>query len=134
MTTAPDGIEPLDAVQLTHWGSIRYKLVLFVAVLVVLTTLALTLGAYAFVHRLLLHAVRDRLTLDAANRSEMLYAYIQQQHERVSLVASRTRLRQLLQDYETGALAADSFREQSSRILNDARRSTGGFVAIWIVD
>jgi len=96
MATAPDGMEPLDAIRFSRWGSIRYKLVLFVTVLVVLTTLALTLGAYVFVHRLLLNEVRDRLTLDAANWSEMLYAYIQQQHERVALVASRTKLRQLL--------------------------------------
>jgi hypothetical protein len=45
-------MEQLDAIPFTRWGSIRYKLVLFVATLVLLTTLALTLGAYVFVHRL----------------------------------------------------------------------------------
>jgi signal transduction histidine kinase/CheY-like chemotaxis protein len=115
-------------------SSIRHKLVLFVAALVVLTTLALTFGGYLFVRQLLLEEGRDRLTLNAANRGAMLQIYIQQQHERVALVASRTRLRQLLQQYLEGAIPHEPFQAQSRRILNDARESTRGFVAIWITD
>jgi len=115
-------------------SSIRQKLAVFVAALVVLTILALTLSGYLFIRQLLLNGVRERLTLDTASRSEMLQAYIQQQHERVALVASRTKLRQLLQQFLDGSIALEPFQTESGRILNDARRSTGGFQAIWITN
>jgi CheY-like chemotaxis protein len=86
------------------------------------------------VHQFLLAGVRDWLTLDAANRVEMLRAYIKQQQERVALVASRTQLRHLLQQYLEGTLSPEPFQEQSRRILNDARKSTEGYLAIWITN
>jgi hypothetical protein len=103
-------------------GSIRRQLVVFVAALVIFTALALTLGGYLVVQQFLLAGVRDWLTLDAANRVEMLRAYIQQQQERVALVASRTQLRHFLQQYLEGTLSPAPFQEQS-RLLSVVSRA-----------
>ncbi|MEX2213305.1 MAG: response regulator [Phycisphaeraceae bacterium] len=114
--------------------SIRTKLAVFVSVLVVFTVVLLAGGGYVFVRGLLYEGARERLTADARGRRDLLRAYISQQHERASLVASRTRFRQLLAGHLDGTIVTDTFRKDSRLILEDAKAGTQGFTAIWTTD
>lgn len=110
--------------------SIRLKLTLLVIGAVVLTVAALSLASYTFAHRTLRHEIHERLSVIVSDRQKLLLSYIHQQQERVSLMASRTRFRQLLGEGFDGAGSAEELR----RILDDARRSASGIRAIWVTD
>jgi len=114
--------------------SIRWKLTLFVSCVVALTAASLSVASYVFARRTLRQQINDRLTVVVADRQKLLFGFIQQQQERVSLVASRTRLRQFLDELATGQVAVERFREETRRILEDAQRGSGGCKAIWIAD
>src|SRR5438046_135798 len=114
--------------------SVRLKLAALVAIMVSLTVLGLSAASYEFARVTLRKQIHDRLSVVVSDRHRLLLNYIQQQQERVRLVSSRTRLRQALSDFAAGQLTADKFREESRRILEDARGSAQGLVAIWITD
>ncbi len=90
------------------------------------------LAAGAFARSTARDEIDQRLVLAASDRQALLQLYVRQQQERVALVASRTRLRQLIGDHAAGKTPADEFRRQSDQILTDAQRSAEGFVAISI--
>lgn len=115
-----------------HPISIVWKLTLFVGTLAVLIASALSGAGYFFARAMLREQIEDRLTIVAAGRQALLLNFIEQQKERVALVASRTRLRQLLGDHAAGKIPPDEFRTETAKILLDAQKSTDGFVAIWI--
>jgi len=114
--------------------SIWLKLALFVGVLVILTSGVLIWTAYIFARDMLVDQIHARLTVTASDRQTLLLAYIRQQHERVRLVASRTRLRQLLQERTEDKIADETFRAGSRPILVDAQQSAGDFLVIGITD
>jgi signal transduction histidine kinase/CheY-like chemotaxis protein/HPt (histidine-containing phosphotransfer) domain-containing protein len=74
------------------------------------------------------------LLVAATDRHSMVLAFVEQQHERVSLVASRTKLRNLVAQFRHGEISDQAMRDGTRPILEDARRSTDGFRSIWIVD
>lgn len=113
---------------------IRAKVSLFVAALLVLTTVSLGVAAFVISSRMLDEQIDHRLTVIAADRQKLLSAYIQQQHERVALVASRTQFRKLAESYLNGELDREQFLPQSQKIITDAQSSTADFEAIWLVD
>ena len=76
--------------------------------------------------------LREELSLHGAGLRELIRTYAAHQQERVSLVASRTRLRQLLHARLDGEVEAEPFLTQTRRILLDARKSTDGFLDIRI--
>src|SRR3972149_693920 len=102
--------------------SIRARLTFYVAALCIGSSAILSWIGYASAEKTLREQIDRRLTAVASDRRKMLSAYIEQQQERLSLVASRTRLRQLLQELRDGAIAEAPFREEARRILEDARR------------
>ena len=112
--------------------SVRGKLTCFVVLSVTFATVALTLGGYGYVREMLRDNLRERLHLHGEGLREVVRAYAGQQEERVSLVASRTRLRQLLRQRLDGEIARAPFVEQTRRILLDAQRSTRGFLDVRI--
>lgn len=114
--------------------SLRLKLTLFVAAIVVLTAGALSVASYVFARRILRAQIHDRLSVVANDRQKLLLGYVQQQQERVALVASRTRLRQMIEQFGAGRLDAETFRTETRRILLDAQGSSPGLLAIWITD
>ncbi len=61
-----------------------------------------------------------------------------QQHERVGLVASRTQLRHLVKQIQQAGQGNDAavveLRERSARILDDAKKSTSSFLDICVTD
>ena len=118
----------------TFVRSLRGKLTGFVTLLVALATATLTLAGYGFVRDMLRDELREELSLHGAGLREVILAHVAHQQERVSLVASRTRLRQLLRAHLDGEIEAGPFVAQTRRILLDARESTGGFLEIRIAD
>ena len=114
------------------FASVRGKLTLFVTLLVALATVSLTLAGYSFVREMLRDELREELNLRGAGLREVMLSYIAQQHERASLVASRTRLRQLLRARLDGEVESEAFVSQTRRILLDARQSTRDFLDIRI--
>jgi signal transduction histidine kinase len=115
-------------------SSILLKQTAFVAVMVVLTSGTLILSGHHFVRKMVADQINQRLILAASDRQVLLQTYLRQQQERIALVASRTRLRQLTDEYETGRMPRDEFRSESRRILVDAQKSSEGFLAISITD
>lgn len=113
---------------------IRLRFGAFVAVLLVLSTIVLGVAAFLVSQDMLSDQIDTRLSVVAADRQKLLLAYIKQQHERVALVASRTKFRQLAHSFLQGELAEDEFLTGSQKILGDALESTGGFQAIWLAD
>lgn len=118
----------------TFFRSVRGKLTCFVTLLVALAALASILAGYAFVREMLRDELREELSLRGAGLREVMLSYVGQQRERVSLVASRTRLRQLLRARLDGEVEPDPFVSQTRRILLDAKRSTRDFLDIRIAD
>ncbi len=76
--------------------SIRLKLALLVAGAVVLTAGALSVVSYSYAYQTLRREIHARLTVMTADRQKILIGYIEQQQERVALVASRTRFRPVI--------------------------------------
>ena len=116
-----------------HRVSIVWKLTLFVAALAVLIGGAFSGAGYIIARGILHGQIEDRLGIVAAGRQALLLNFIEQQKERMALITSRTRLRQLLAEQAGGKIADEEFRAESRKILLDAQKSTGGFLAIWIV-
>ncbi len=115
-------------------ASLLLKQTAFVAFVTIVTGGTLMLASETFARRMLRNEIDQRLTLAATDRRALLQIYIHQQQERVALVASRTRLRQLVDDRAAGKIPTDEFRRQSAQILTDARRSAEGFLGISIAD
>ena len=122
------------AVPKASFFSVRGKLTGFVTLLVALATVSLTFAGYSFVRDMLRDELREELRLHGAGLREIMLSYVSQQQERVSLVASRTRLRQLLRAHLDGEVEPEPFVAQTRRILLDARQSTRDFLAIRIAD
>ena len=73
--------------------TIRLKLALFVATLVVLTSGILASVGYRFTERVVADQIKDRLTVIASSRQAAILAYVEQQLERADYLANRNRLR-----------------------------------------
>jgi C4-dicarboxylate-specific signal transduction histidine kinase len=114
--------------------SIWLKMATFVGTLVVLTSGVLIWTAYLFARDMLLAQIHERLTVTASDCQAMLLAYIRQQHARVGLVSSQTRLRQLLKDHATGEISGAALHVGVRPVLLDAQRSAGDFLAICLTD
>ena len=114
--------------------SLHLKFIALVVAVLVFSTVALGTSAFYVARGILYRQIDSRLSVIAKDRQKLLLAYIKQQHERVALVASRTRFRQLTHLFLNGELTADEFVPQSQKILLDALSSTEGFHAIWLAD
>lgn len=114
--------------------SIAVKLAIFVCLLLALVAASMTGVAYVVARRIVRDEIHKRLLVAATDRHAMVINYVAQQHERASLVTSRTRLRQLIADHQDGRLELEPMRTLTTRILADAKGSTSGFREIWIAD
>ena len=115
-------------------GSIRWKLAALVAVVVMVPTLILSVVIYWGARDILRNQIHERLTVVASDRQRWMLAYVQQQLERAALVSSRTRLRQLLEQYVHQQLSLAEFRQQSRSILIDAAGSSAGIADILVLN
>lgn len=104
------------------------------SLVVVLTTGALGWAVFTFTRDILRRQIHERLDVVAAHRRAMLLSFVEQQRERIGLVASRTKLRNLLQEFGEGRIEDERFHTESRQILNDAKEAAEGFTAIWVAD
>jgi methyl-accepting chemotaxis protein len=111
---------------------IRVRFCALVSLLLLACTLTLTLATFLAARKVLYDQIDLRLSVIARDRQKLLQSYVQQQQERIALVASRTRLRQLLTQYHEGSLPEDEMRTETQEILADALASTEGFLSISI--
>ena len=107
--------------------SILLKLALFLAAVVILTSLALSVAGFAVARGMLRAQIEERLRLDAEVRREMLTSYFEQQTNRIRLFASRVRTKQ--RPGASGELDLDQFRAMARR-----NTSPGRLVDISLVD
>ncbi len=123
-----------SAKRLPFHRSILAKQTLLVCAAVIFTAITLALASYLFAKNVLSDQIGQRLFVVVKDRQAMVEAYVKQQRERVSLVASRTRLRNLVRQQLDDPGANQNFIAESSQILRDAKGSTQGFDKIWFVD
>ena len=115
--------------------SLRVKLTLFVAGVIVLTSGAVGWVGYVTAKNVLKEQIEGRLRVAANDRRAMLLAYVNQQHERIGLVASRTQLRRLTQQMqEVDAEERTAISPGAEVILRDAMAATDGFLEISMLD
>ncbi len=114
--------------------SLLFKHALFVALLVIVTAGAVGSLAYLLARNMLREAVDERIRLVAAERAGALENHCAQQLDRATLITSRTRLRQLLQNRAQGIDDDALFRDAARQILMDALSSSGAFRQFWIAD
>ncbi len=119
----------------TPWyRSLVTKQALFVAIVILVITQALSWVGFYFARNALRERVNHHLDSVAMERKARLLTFVRQEHERVALVASRTRFRELIELRKMGKIPKQDFLERTQRILNDAKKSTQGFLDIWFVD
>jgi len=114
--------------------SLQWKLTLFVAAVVMLTVSTLGMVAYRLTTGVVREQIYDRLSVVRADRQKMLRNYVRHQEELILQVASRTRLRHLLAEFNTGRLAENAFREESRAILTDSLQNCPSFEALWVAN
>ena len=124
---------PTDSAAAVGRTSIQRKLAIYVCGAVLLTAVAVGWAGYGFARSTIRQLIGERLEMTAADRREMLLAYVRQQQERIGLVASRTRLRDLMEANLNGR-GTDGFRAEARRILRDAQVNTNGFIEVFVTD
>ncbi len=112
--------------------SMRVRLAMVLFSLVAVTVLALVSFKYFSAREIMTRRIEDHLQLATKDRVRMIQNYVDRQHERIQLVASRTRLRELLHKYEGDR--SELFRTQSKRILVDAKKTAFDFVHVSVTD
>ncbi len=104
-------------------SSIRFKLTALVASLVSVAAVGMALSAYDLARRTVELQVTRRLERQTSDAQRLLLAFIGRQEDRVAMIASRTRLRQLLDLHANDEIADDAFQTESRHILEDAQHS-----------
>lgn len=114
--------------------SLRWELTALVGVVVLVTVSALSLVSYVFARRTLRHEIHERLSVVTSDRQKLVLGYVRLQEERAALVASRTRLRTLLEEYVEGRRPLESLQQEGQSSLMDALAAARGVDAIWVAD
>jgi len=114
--------------------SLRWKLTVFVAAVVVVTAGLLSGVGYTFTADILRRQIHERLSVVQADRQKMLHSHVQHQLELVSLESTRAPLPELLAEYNAGRLAERPFREASQRVLNDLLKNCRSFENLWVAN
>jgi len=114
--------------------SIVLKLTLLVTLVVLATAGAGGWAAYELARRIMLDQIEARLMGTAIARGRLLGENLERRQERLALIGSRTRLRELLEARLDGRIENEEFLASTGRILADARASTPHLRELWILD
>ncbi|MCB9883584.1 MAG: SpoIIE family protein phosphatase [Planctomycetes bacterium] len=114
--------------------SIRGKLTIFVVSLIAVATAGITVTGYAVVRQILKDDVQEHLGTHARGRRDVLTRYVEQQHERIRLIASRTQLRERMAALGRGEVQADEIEPRLTQILRDALDAATDFLSIHLLD
>lgn len=115
-------------------NSVVFKLTLFVAALLVITAGLVSTAGYQVARGIIRDQILERLQVAGADRHAMVRSFVLQQHERAGLVASRTKLRNRIEQARDGKVTDEYMRSETQPILRDALTSTDGFLSIAIAD
>jgi signal transduction histidine kinase/DNA-binding response OmpR family regulator len=109
-----------------RWGAV-------VAFMLLATGGILSTVGYSIAQSIVRRQIHERLLLAASNRREMIQTYVAQQQERAALVASRTRLRQLIKQHLAGQIDAATMQKDALPILRDVLQTTKDLESISVV-
>lgn len=115
-------------------NSVVFKLTLFVAALLVITAGLVSTAGYQVARDIIRDQILERLEVAGADRHAMVHSFVLQQYERANLVASRTKLRNRIEQARDGEVTDEFMRIETQPILRDALASTEGFLSIAIAD
>ena len=115
-------------------SSMFFRLALFVAALLILTAGLMSWAGYLVARNIIRDQIHERLRVAAADRHQMVLSFVAQQLERAGLVASRTKLRNLIAEFKHGKISEDDMRTGTRSIIEDALKSTDGFRVISIAN
>lgn len=115
-------------------SSMFFRLALFVAALLILTAGLMSWAGYVVARNIIRDQIHERLRVAAADRHQMVLSFVAQQLERAGLVASRTKLRNLIAEFKHGKISEVDMRTGTQSIIEDALKSTDGFRVISIAD
>jgi len=115
-------------------SSLALKLAVFVGGIVLLTAGSIGFAGLAFTDAVISAQVDQRLSIIAADRRDMLSAYIRGQKDEINVVAKRPLVRQLLDSAPTRSAAGTPFSAAAARALADAEESINGMHALWIAN
>lgn len=131
--TADSQLKPLSRAPIWR-RSILFKLTAFVFTILILTTVAMSWVGYEIAQSNIRDQIHKRLQVSVTAQRSLVLSYVDRQRERAALIASRTRLRKLVEEYLDDKLTAKSMRDGTRPILKDAMGTNNEFLAIWIVD
>jgi PAS domain S-box-containing protein len=114
--------------------SIQFRLAVFVSLLVIVALGVLSVAGYAFARRTLRQQIRERLSVVANDRRELLNSYIEQQILLIGQITSRRQVRIELAAYANGTISADETHRRIKERLVDAISSAKELRAAWISD
>jgi PAS domain S-box-containing protein len=108
------------------------KLTAYTALIVLITSAALSVAAYSPARDTLKNRVRDRLELVAADRREMLRGYLEQQRQLAAMIVKQLFYQSLLEKHLEGA--DDGFPAIGQRLLDRSQAIPSSFLELSIVD
>lgn len=115
-------------------SSMLIKMSIFVAALLILTAGLMSWAGYVVARNIIQDQIQKRLRVAASDRHAMVMSFVEQQLERVGLVASRTKLRNLVAQFQHNEITTEALLDGTRPILLDALKSTDGFIVISIAD
>ncbi len=114
--------------------SIHAKLGAFGAGLVLLVALALSIVAYFVCRGIVRKEIDTRLRVIVSSKQNLLLRHISHQRDRMALIASQPRLREVLDQFQRGEIPSERFQRETRQILRGAAHSVQGFRALGLVD
>jgi len=118
---------------LTNPRSLAWQLALYTSLLLLATGLLIGFVGHRYSRGLVEDGIHRLLESVAANRKAMVLAYVDRQQARVSMVASRTRLRNLVQSYLLEDIDRAEMQSGTREILRDAMIGADDLKAISII-
>ncbi len=108
------------------------KLTAYTALIVLITSAALSVAAYSPARDTLKNRVRDRLELVAADRREMLLGYLEQQRQLAAMIVKQLFYQSLLEKHLQGA--DEDLSAIGQRLLDGSQAIPPSFLELSIVD
>jgi signal transduction histidine kinase len=129
-------VQKISALKKIPWNSLRFKMIFFSSLMLLLTVLI----SVGLMNTMVSTILRDQIFFDlsavAKSKSDQVVSTIEQDFERVALIASRTQLRRTLLEFDgvNDLQAAEERRAGMIKILHDARNSVPVLKDIAIID
>ena len=114
--------------------SLRACFTRFVTLLSLLAVVTSGFFGFAVARNILVYQIEQRLELALSERRKLIHQFIEAQEAQLRLIASRTHLRELLDQNRSSQISLEQLRASGERILRDATESSDGMQEIWIAD